>query len=406
MAVQELHTSSLLLAYVCDKETEEIISTIPFQNYGLKYEGFVGGIKEAIKHLKSNRSPKILIIDISLSELPINDISSLSEVCEPSVEVIVIGTRNDVGIFRELIKLGIRDYLVKPLTPTHLIRSIENIISQNKGTNLSSFSRFGKIVSFIGTRGGIGVTTLAVNCAWILAEVHSRRIGMIDPNLQLGTVAQFLDLESSTNFQEILESPERVDESLIDRFMVKYSPHLMVMTGQSSLEEPLNIKPEAFDPILKSMVSNFHYTILDLPHHFSDGLNIHLIGYSNIIILVTELSIIGLKDSHRYFELFKRHRTTDQQILVVVNKHGQHHDGALEIEDFEKALNHKIDLIIPFDPQKPLQALTKGAPFVSDRGISSPLGKRLEELTDKIMGREAPTKAPIKNIFKLFSFKK
>ena len=151
MAVQELHTTGLLFACVADKETEEIISQISLKNYDLKYEGMIGTIRDVVKYLKENRSPQILIIDISQSDLPINDIAKVSEVCEPGVEVIVIGMRNDVGVFRELVKLGIRDYLVKPLTNNHIVRSIENIVleGQNKDTS-NAFSKFGKIVSFIG----------------------------------------------------------------------------------------------------------------------------------------------------------------------------------------------------------------------------------------------------------------
>lgn len=404
MSLQELHTSSLLLAFVCDKGTEEVIKLVSVKNYNLEYEVITGGIKEATKYLKANRSPKILIVDISESELPINDIVKLSEVCEPGVEVIAIGTRNDVGVFRELLKIGIRDYLVKPLTINHLIRSIESIVLQNKGSAITTaFSKFGKVVAFLGARGGVGTTTLATNCAWIMAEKNLRRISLIDPDLQMGTIAQFLDLEPSSGLQEILESPERIDESLIDRFMTKYSPHLMVMYGQNSLDEDQIINSEAFDLIIQFMVGNFHYTVFDLPRYFSNGVNIQILGHSNIIVLVTDLSIIGLKDTHRYLEILKRHRTTDQQIFIIVNKHGEYRDGEIDLKDFEEAVQRKIDLMIPFDAHRPLRALTKGIPFVSEG--SSPLIHSLEQLIDKIMGRTSP-ETPSKNFFNLFSFKK
>lgn len=404
MTVQELHTSSLLLAFVCDKEAEEVINLVPVNNYNLKHEVITGGIKEATRYLKANRSPKILIVDISESELPINDIVKLSEVCEPGVEVIAIGARNDVGVFRELLKIGIRDYLVKPLTVNHLVRSIESIVLQNKGSAITNaFSKFGKVVSFLGARGGVGVTTLATNCAWIMAEKHSRRISLIDPDLQMGTIAQFLDLELSSGLQEILEFPERIDESLIDRFMTKYSPHLMVMCGQIPLDEDQDINPEVFDLIIQSMVGNFHYTIFDLPRYFSNRVNIQILGHSNIIVLVTDLSMIGLKDSHRYLEILKHHRTTDQQVFIIVNKHGEYRDGEIDLKDFEEALQRKIDLMIPFDAQKPLQALTKGVP-VASQGSSSFIHS-LEQLTDKIMGQTS-SGTPAKNFFNLLFFKK
>ncbi len=405
MSGQELHANGLLLACICDKETEEIIHQIPYKNYNLKYEGIVGSIRDIVKYLKENRSPQILIIDISHSDLPINDITKVSEVCEPGVEVIVIGLRNDVGVFRELVKLGIRDYLVKPLTINHIVRSIENIVLQDKAkTGISTFSKFGKVVSFIGTRGGVGVTTLATNCAWLMAEKHSKRVGFIDPDLQLGTIAQFLDLDPSSGLQEILESPERIDETLVDRFMIKYTPHFMVMCGQSPLQEIQTLKPEAFEPIVHLMLESFHYTIFDLPRYMANGINLHLLGHSNIVVLISDLSLIGLKDCHRYLEVFKQHRTTDQQVILVLNRHGEYKAGEIELSDFETALDRKVDIILPFDGSKPLQALTKGIPLVSQG--SSALISGLEQLTLRIIGRRESQDKSVFEKKSWFSFKK
>lgn len=405
MAVQELHTTGLLFACVADKETEEVIAQISLKNYDLKYEGMVGTIRDAVKYLKENRSPQVLIIDISHSDLPINDIAKVSEVCEPGVEVIVIGMRNDVGVFRELVKLGIRDYLVKPLTNNHIVRSIENIMleGQDRATS-TAFSKFGKIVSFIGTRGGIGVTTLATNCGWLMAEKHSKRIGLLDPDLQLGTIAQFLDLEPSTVLQEILESPDRIDETLVDRFMVKYTPHFLIMCGQSPLQEIQKIKPDAFEPIIELMLESFHYTIFDLPRYMANGINLNLLGHSNIVVLVTDLSLVSLKDCHRYLEVFKHHRTTDQQIVIVINKQGEYKSGEIELSDFEEAIERKVDIIIPFDGNKPLLALTKGVPLASQG--SSALISALEQLTFKIIGRPVGAPKGEKKGFNWFSLKK
>ena len=387
MVLQELHTSGLLLSFVCDEETQEILKHIPVKNYNLKHENILGDAKEALVYLKNNRSPKILIVDISKSELPINDMSAISEICEPGVHVIVIGTRNDVGVFRELLKLGIRDYLVKPLLTNHVVRSIENVIlNKAESQSMASFSKFGKVVSFLGVRGGIGTTTLATNCSWIMSEKHARRISLIDPDLCLGSVAEFLDLElSSSRLHELLESPERLDLSMIERFMIKYSPHLMVMCGQSPLDAPVQLTPEIFDMLIKPMVESFHYTVFDLPRSFDTGTNTLVLGHSNIVVLISDLSIPGIRNGHRYLELLNRYRTSDQQIFLVVNRHHEYQAGEIELKEFEEALQRKVDLILPFDDQEPLQALTKGVPVVKQEKTA--FTKGIEQLANKIMGR-------------------
>ena len=186
--------------------------------------------------------------------------------------------------------------------------------------------------------------------------------------------------------------------------MVKYTPHFLIMCGQGSLQDIQKIKPEAFEPIIQLMIESFHYTIFDLPRYMANGTNLNLLGHSNIVVLVTDLSLVSLKDCHRYLEVFKTYRTTDQQVIVVVNKQGEYKSGEIQLEDFEEAIERKVDLIIPFDGQKPLQALTKGVPLASQG--SSALISALEKLTFKIIGRPVGETKTETARFNWFPFKK
>ena len=100
----------------------------------------------------------------------------------------------------------------------------------------------------------------------------------------------------------------------------------------------------------------------------------------------------------------KHHRTTDQQVIVVINKQGEYKSGEIELSDFEEAIERKVDVIIPFDGHKPLQALTKGVPLASQG--SSALILALEQLTFKIIGRPVGANKPQQGRFSWFPFKK
>ena len=110
-----------------------------------------GGIREAIKYFGQNRSPEYLIIDISKSDLPISDLLKLSEICEPGVNVLAIGNRNDVVLYRDLIKLGIHDYLIKPLFADIVSRSLKNMVFGSEGEKISQ-AKSGKIITLLGAR--------------------------------------------------------------------------------------------------------------------------------------------------------------------------------------------------------------------------------------------------------------
>src|SRR5689334_5923088 len=83
-----------------------------------------GGIAKAIEYLSEQRSPYLLLVDISGVQLPLSKIQMLAEVCEPGTNVVAIGDHNDVALYRDLQESGVSNYLVKPLTRELLTKAL------------------------------------------------------------------------------------------------------------------------------------------------------------------------------------------------------------------------------------------------------------------------------------------
>src|SRR5260370_18358365 len=113
-----------LLAFVADGETEKALHDCLSQLSIAHGEIMRGGIAKAVEFLGSQRSPNILIVDISGVALPVSQVHTLAEVCEPGLTVITIGNRNDVGLYRDLQQAGVTDYVAKPLTAQHLAKPL------------------------------------------------------------------------------------------------------------------------------------------------------------------------------------------------------------------------------------------------------------------------------------------
>ena len=286
-----------LLSFVCDKDSEETLKSLSLSHLDLKSEVHQGGIYGAIKYLKSHPSPRVLIVDISESEFPVSDVQSLAEVCAPNVEVIAVGQRNEVGVFRDLIGLGVRDYIVKPLSTSLIVRSLEQVLLDTKElAESSTFTAQGKLVAFVGARGGVGTSTFASNCAWILGNKHSKRIGLVDLDLQFGSAAHFFNIPTARGFAEALESPDRVDEVFVERAMVKQSQHLAVLSAEEVLGKNLKLAEKSIDKLMPLLTKQFHYTIFDIPRNFSEKVNNQVLKQAGIIVIVADFSIISRSD--------------------------------------------------------------------------------------------------------------
>src|SRR5256885_9687874 len=115
----------------------------------------------ALRRIRSGSTPRILLIDLGDSTAPIAEVSAARAVGGADLKLVVLGTVNDVALFRDLLSAGASDYLVKPSTRDALATVLEKQSAVG-----STPDGLGQVIVFIGSRGGVGATTSAVSCAW------------------------------------------------------------------------------------------------------------------------------------------------------------------------------------------------------------------------------------------------
>src|SRR5262249_32861281 len=157
---------------------------------------------------------------------------NLGDVCEPGTNVIAIGDHNDVALFRDLQAAGVSDYLVKPLTRELLTKALTLRVNGSGDMGRSAATlKLGKMIAFIGARGGVGTTTLAANLAWHLANRQSRRVALVDLDLQHGDCPLLFNADTTPGLRDALANPLRLDPLLLDRIMTQHGERLFILGG-------------------------------------------------------------------------------------------------------------------------------------------------------------------------------
>src|SRR6185437_12730447 len=164
-------------------------------------------LDSALGRVREGMQPRVLLLDLSDSAAPIAEISAARAVAGMEVKILALGTVNDVTLFRDLLAAGANDYLVKPPSRESLASALEKPQAGGGGGS----GGLGQVIAFIGSRGGVGTTTVAVSCAWLLAEQHKQRTALVDLDLHFGTVALYLDTDPGSGLCEALEQPSRID---------------------------------------------------------------------------------------------------------------------------------------------------------------------------------------------------
>ena len=384
-------------AYICDDLTLDVVRSVCDDMGWVQEKANKGGLRNAVQSLSVAASPQILLVDLSESGDPINDINSLAEVCEPGTLVIAMGQVNDVRLYRDLVMSGLHDYLLKPVTPDVLRDAISHaqVALNAPRADDAAVDKPHVSVAVIGTRGGVGASTIASSLAWLYSERMGQLTGFLDLDIHFGTGALALDLEPGRGLADAIDNPGRIDGLFIERAMIKGNEKLSILSAEAPIGSPILSDGSAFYQLQEEFKAAFENTVIDLPRSMLIAYP-HLLNEVNMIVIVCEMSLASARDAIRLLAWF-RSNAPQCQVLVVANKVQA---AATEVtrKDFETSIERPLDLVLPFDSKSTIQAARAGKPVVEGAksskitaGIVS-LGETIKEATAVENAAEGETK--------------
>jgi pilus assembly protein CpaE len=334
-----------LMAFVSDGQTEASLSAclshLPFPDAAIKR----GGVARAIQYVSDQRSPESVIVDISGAEMPASQMHDLAELCEPGVMIIAIGDRNDVGLYRDLIRAGVSDYIVKPVTAQLLAKALLPAVASEAG---ATNRKLGKVVGVVGARGGVGATTLAVNLAWHLAERQNRRVLLLDLDLQNGDCALALNLRPTPGLREALANPLRVDSLFLERAVAPRGERLFVLSAEEPLRADIAFTAEAVASLVGVLRTQYHYIIADVPRMPADQYW-RALDIADVRVIVADQTLRSVRDTVRLRDAFGE-GSADHSNLLVINRSGEANRQAMTLDEMAK-VKLRPRLVIPFRPR-------------------------------------------------------
>jgi pilus assembly protein CpaE len=397
----EIRADEAFQAFVCDSQTTECLQDILNERGWAINQVNSGGIENAIRLLALEPSPTLLVVDISESEQPLEDINALAEVCRAGTMVITIGRANDVRLYRDLLAAGVQDYLVKPVQTDDMRNALLNaemaLRMPEEIPDQAAPVRKEKVVAVIGVRGGVGASTIASSCAWLMAHEMDRHVALLDLDLHFGTNALTFDLEPGRGLCDTLENPSRVDGLFIERAMIKESEKLSILGAEASLNEPYLPDPAAISHLLGELKHNFQTVIMDVPKMMATQHSL-ILAESTDIFLVTDLTLAATRDTIRLLSL-ARNVAPAAKITVIANKVGGAAQNEVTINDFEASIETGINWQIPLDTKTVIMAAKKGKALPQAEGASK-IVATMRSISQSLHGDEAAE--PRKSIFDMF----
>ncbi|TGN62501.1 CtpF protein [Paracoccus liaowanqingii] len=342
-----------------------------------------GGLRGAVDVFAQATTPDLLMIETGLhGEALFRQLDALAEVCDANSKVVLVGGVNDVSLYRQLLERGIADYLVAPAGALSLIDVVLRLFPQDET------ARLGKVVAFVGAKGGAGSSTVAQNTAWSLAK-SGAKVLLADLDVQFGTAALSYNIDAPVGFAEQLAGAERLDDALFERLLHKHGPNLSVLAGATASRDVVPPSLEVLDRIVDRARATFPFVILDLPHEWTPWVRQALISADEVVV-TAEPDLANLRNARRVFDLLKATRLNDADPLLVLNRVGVPRRDEIKAEDFATTLETQLRAKLAFAPKAFGKAASSGRMIAE---ISTTIGQPFTQLAQILSGKAPPRQA-------------
>lgn len=343
----------------------------------------LGGIPAAVDFFAGQVTPNLLIVETRLSgNAALEELDRLAEVCDPTTKVIVIGRINDVELYRALMHRGASDYLVAPLDPARLIEVISNLYADPEGVPM------GRTIAFFGAAGGAGASSLAHNVGWTIAEEMRVGTAIVDFDLPFGTLGLNFDDDPGQGVLDALQAPERLDDTLLERLLVKRSETLSLFTAPAMLDQISELAFESYEAVIEAMRRAAPCVVLDLPRVWEPWARESLIGADEIVIIAAP-DLAGLRNTKNLVEFLRQNRPNDEAPKLVLNQAGMPKRPEIPLKDFTATIGYAPFCVLPFDPASFGAAANSGR-MLAEINPKSPLTQIVRDLARAVAGQHKP----------------
>ncbi len=362
----------------------------------------MGGLDTAVEFYQSAPTPNLIILESRLEpKALLSELGRLAEVCDPTTKVVIIGHYNDVWLYRELVKAGISEYVVAPVSLADIIGFISTIFVDPTAEPL------GRTLAFVGAKGGVGSSTIAHNLAWNISSLFNSEVVVADLDLAFGTANINFDQDPAQGIAEAVFSPERIDEVYLDRLLAQCAENLSMLAAPSTLDRVYDFEKDSFNQIIDTVQRSAPYVVLDIPHVWNGWTKSVLLLADEIIITATP-ELANLRNTKNLLDTLVKARPNDAEPKLIINQAGIPKRPEISAAEFAEPLGLTPMAEIAFDPQLFGNASNNGRMLAETDGQHA-IVQSLNEVAHMLTGRselKAPKKSSLNNILGRLKLKK
>ncbi len=299
------------------------------------------------------------VVLVNLDPAPDAILPIIGDVAAANRELVVFAASDstDGQLILKAMRSGVKEFLPKPIDLKALTEAIERVAADQTRT-----PQQGRLITMMGSAGGMGSTFLATNLAAELKGIVEGQVTVADLDYRYGQVATFLDLEPTYTVADLCGSPEELDAQVIGRALCKHTTGLQVLSRPNQLAEADNITAAACVGVLSHLVQMNDYVVVDGPTRFDIGAQ-SILSLSDVTFIVVQQLVPSVRNALRVVEYLRNNGFNLDRAKLLCNRTGRG-NGHLSVNDVKETVGLEVFATIPEEWETTSGAINLGEPLV------------------------------------------
>ncbi len=353
-----------------------------------RYEFFFDVIRQS--------SPDVVIISLDSDQnKALQLIGTLA--AETDLPMLAVSARGDGQSILQALRNGAREFLTAPVVLEDLLKALRRLTpragTENASGNIQGPAKAeSQVIAILGSRGGVGCTSVAVNLGATLAQDPGFGVALVDLDLALGDADVALDLIADYTLADVALNVERLDMQFLKRSLCKHASGLSLLPHPVQVEDAGLIREEHLQRVIGLLRASYTHLLLDLSKGFSPC-DICALRMADVILLVAQLELSSLRNVVRLMLALSNDEELSNKVHIVLNRVGSECD--ISLKKAEETIGKQFFWQIPNDPKAVIESRNQGVPLVS-YAPKSKVQAAFAGLAQTLTGREvqAPTEKP------------
>ncbi len=324
-----------------------------------RYEFFFDVIRQS--------SPDVAVISLDADQgKALQLIAALSQ-DSPDLPVLAVSGKNDGQAILQALRSGAREFLTVPVVLEEMLLALQRLgrsrtNSERSHQGLSSLAKVeSKVIAVLGSRGGVGCTSIAVNLGATLAQDKNHNVALVDLDLALGDADVALDLMGDHTLADVALNIDRLDMTFLKRSLVRHASGLSLLPHPIQLEDANLIREEHMQRVIGLLRASYTHLLLDLSKSFSP-IDITALRMADVILVVAQLDLTSLRNVVRMMLTLGSDDELVSKVKIILNRVGSEND--ISQEKAEETIGKPIFHEIPNDQRAMTEARNQGMPLL------------------------------------------